>query len=192
MDPANALKYRSVFPYVLMLVVIAIRPQGLFGEDGEPAVTAATNATSTTARPPAMRGYPYLVARLFLGFMVGCASFRSGATTSVFFNLWIIYTIMVVGFYFVFGISGQFAFCRPRSRWSVATRRRRDPSGLDWILAVAFGIFVAGDRVRLRVHRTEGEPVLPRDRDLGIERDHQPRSSRQWNQFTGPVGAEIG
>ena len=31
MDPADALRYRSVFPYILMLVVIAIRPQGLFG-----------------------------------------------------------------------------------------------------------------------------------------------------------------
>jgi len=30
-DPADALHYRSVFPFVLMLVVIAIRPQGLFG-----------------------------------------------------------------------------------------------------------------------------------------------------------------
>ena len=33
-DPANVLKYRSVFPYVLMLVVIAISPQGLFGKTG--------------------------------------------------------------------------------------------------------------------------------------------------------------
>lgn len=31
-DPANVLKYRSVLPYVLMLVVIAIKPQGLFGK----------------------------------------------------------------------------------------------------------------------------------------------------------------
>lgn len=30
-DPADALRYRSVLPFVLMLVVIAIRPQGLFG-----------------------------------------------------------------------------------------------------------------------------------------------------------------
>lgn len=30
----DALKYRSVFPYVLMLVVIAVRPQGLFGRIG--------------------------------------------------------------------------------------------------------------------------------------------------------------
>jgi branched-chain amino acid transport system permease protein len=31
MNPETALRYRSVFPYILMLVVIAIRPQGLFG-----------------------------------------------------------------------------------------------------------------------------------------------------------------
>lgn len=34
-DPADALRYRSVFPFVLMLVVIAIRPQGLFGRAGK-------------------------------------------------------------------------------------------------------------------------------------------------------------
>jgi branched-chain amino acid transport system permease protein len=31
LDPGTALRYRSILPYVLMLVVIAIRPQGLFG-----------------------------------------------------------------------------------------------------------------------------------------------------------------
>jgi branched-chain amino acid transport system permease protein len=31
LDPATALRYRSILPYVLMLIVIAIRPQGLFG-----------------------------------------------------------------------------------------------------------------------------------------------------------------
>jgi branched-chain amino acid transport system permease protein len=31
MNPEDALRYRSVFPYILMLVVIAIRPQGVFG-----------------------------------------------------------------------------------------------------------------------------------------------------------------
>jgi branched-chain amino acid transport system permease protein len=31
MSPEDALRYRSVFPYVLMLIVIALRPQGLFG-----------------------------------------------------------------------------------------------------------------------------------------------------------------
>jgi branched-chain amino acid transport system permease protein len=31
MDPQSALRYASALPYVLMLVVIAVRPQGLFG-----------------------------------------------------------------------------------------------------------------------------------------------------------------
>ena len=31
MNPEDALRYRSVFPYILMLIVIAIRPQGIFG-----------------------------------------------------------------------------------------------------------------------------------------------------------------
>jgi branched-chain amino acid transport system permease protein len=34
-DPADALHYRSIFPFVLMLIVIAIRPQGLFGRAGK-------------------------------------------------------------------------------------------------------------------------------------------------------------
>jgi len=34
-DPVDALRYRSVLPYVLMLVVIAVRPQGLFGRAGK-------------------------------------------------------------------------------------------------------------------------------------------------------------
>jgi branched-chain amino acid transport system permease protein len=34
-NPETALQYRSTLPYVLMLVVIAIRPQGLFGRAGQ-------------------------------------------------------------------------------------------------------------------------------------------------------------
>ena len=33
-DPGDALKYRATLPFVLMLVVIAVRPQGLFGRIG--------------------------------------------------------------------------------------------------------------------------------------------------------------
>lgn len=35
LDPATALRYRSALPYVLMLIVIAVRPQGLFGRAGK-------------------------------------------------------------------------------------------------------------------------------------------------------------
>lgn len=34
-DPAIVLKYRSVFPYLLMLIVIAVKPQGIFGRAGK-------------------------------------------------------------------------------------------------------------------------------------------------------------
>jgi branched-chain amino acid transport system permease protein len=34
-NPEDVVRYRSVFPYVLMLVVIAIRPQGLFGRSSK-------------------------------------------------------------------------------------------------------------------------------------------------------------
>jgi len=34
-DPLVVLKYRSVFPYVLMLIVIAVKPQGIFGRAGK-------------------------------------------------------------------------------------------------------------------------------------------------------------
>jgi branched-subunit amino acid ABC-type transport system permease component len=33
-SPGDALKYRATLPFVLMLVVIAVRPQGLFGRIG--------------------------------------------------------------------------------------------------------------------------------------------------------------
>ena len=34
-DPSIVLKYRSLFPYLLMLIVIAVRPQGIFGRAGK-------------------------------------------------------------------------------------------------------------------------------------------------------------
>lgn len=34
-DPLIVLRYRSVFPYLLMLIVIAVRPQGIFGRAGK-------------------------------------------------------------------------------------------------------------------------------------------------------------
>ena len=87
------------------------------------------------------------------------------------FNLWIYYTIMVVGFYFVFGVSGQFAFSQAAfamvggytSAW--ATRE-----GIDWILAVALrDLRRLRDRVGVRVDGSEGQPLLPRHRHAGAE-----------------------
>ena len=108
-------------------------------------MTAATTPTSTTARPPALRGYPYLWLVVFLGGMVALRFVPQWGNDQTFlFNLWLFYTVMVVGFYFVFGVSGQFAFSQAAfavvggytSAW--ATRQ-----GVDFIVAVAFGMAVA-------------------------------------------------
>jgi ABC-type branched-subunit amino acid transport system ATPase component/ABC-type branched-subunit amino acid transport system permease subunit len=62
-------------------------------------------------RPPAMRGQPYLWLALFL---LGVALFRqygvSGFGDPDLVNTWLFYCVIVVGFYLVFGLSGQFAF----------------------------------------------------------------------------------
>jgi ABC-type branched-subunit amino acid transport system ATPase component/ABC-type branched-subunit amino acid transport system permease subunit len=73
----------------------------------------ATPRTSfrDTPRPPAMRGQPYLWLALFL---VGVALYRqfgvSGFGDADLINTWLYYCVIVVGFYLVFGVSGQFAF----------------------------------------------------------------------------------
>jgi ABC-type branched-subunit amino acid transport system ATPase component/ABC-type branched-subunit amino acid transport system permease subunit len=61
-----------------------------------------------------MRGSPYFTLALVL---VGIALFRqfgpfgaSNVGNSDLYNTWLFYGVIVVGFYFVFGVSGQFAF----------------------------------------------------------------------------------
>jgi branched-chain amino acid transport system permease protein len=102
--------------------------------------------TRLSARPPAMRGQPYAWLLIFLAFVV-LVRFAPGwdPTQLRIFDSWLVYTILVVGFYYVFGVSGQFAFSQAAfamvgaytSAW--ATRQ-----GWDWILAVAFGVLAAG------------------------------------------------
>src|ERR687898_2240147 len=73
-------------------------------------VTPARSARDRP-RPPAMRGQPYLWVGLFL---LGVALFRqfgvSGFGDPDLVNTWLFYCVIVVGFYLVFGVSGQFAF----------------------------------------------------------------------------------
>jgi ABC-type branched-subunit amino acid transport system ATPase component/ABC-type branched-subunit amino acid transport system permease subunit len=61
--------------------------------------------------PPAMRGAPYLSLALFL---LAVALIRQygdfGLGDQDLINTWLFYSVIVVGFYFVFGVSGQFAF----------------------------------------------------------------------------------
>jgi len=111
-------------------------------------LTNVTNGVRTrlSARPPAMRGYPYAWLAIFLAAMI-IFRFIPGLWAPdqlVVWNQWVYFTILTVGFYFVFGVSGQFAFSQAAfamvggytSAW--ATRE-----GVDWMLAVALGIAVA-------------------------------------------------
>ena len=147
-----------------------------------------------TPRPPAVRGYPYAWLVIFLGFMVLLRFAPNlSAAQALVFNTWLIYTIMTVGFYFVFGVSGQFAFSQAAfamvgaytSSW--ATRE-----GTDWLLAVAFGVAVACLIAFLSAFVARKSNLfflaiatlaLSEIIDVVIS---------QWNQFTGQIGAEIG
>jgi ABC-type branched-subunit amino acid transport system ATPase component/ABC-type branched-subunit amino acid transport system permease subunit len=62
-------------------------------------------------KPPIYRGIPYIRVVLILGAILLYRSTRTdGRAQENIFNDWMLYSIVVVGFYFVFGISGQFAF----------------------------------------------------------------------------------
>jgi branched-chain amino acid transport system permease protein len=84
--------------------------------DTAPAATATPVAASArsprrTARPPAMRGSPYIWLAVFL---VAVALLRQygdfGLADKDLINTWLFESALVVGFYFIFGVSGQFAF----------------------------------------------------------------------------------
>lgn len=158
-------------------------------------VTKAAGAMRTrlAARPPAMRGYPYAWLAIFLGFMVLLRFTPNWGNDQVLvFNQWIYFTILTVGFYFVFGVSGQFAFSQAAfamvggytSAW--ATRE-----GVDWILAVAFGILVSGviafafAWVARKANLFFLAIATLALSELILE------VIREWKEFTGQIGAEV-
>jgi branched-chain amino acid transport system permease protein len=62
-------------------------------------------------RPPIYRGLPYIRILLVFVTMFLYRSVRtSGRAQEALFNDWLTYAIVVLGFYFVFGLAGQFAF----------------------------------------------------------------------------------
>src|SRR5436309_6678087 len=62
-------------------------------------------------KPPIYRGMPYVTIALFLIGLVVYRNWRThGLAQEQLFNLWLLYAFVVLGFYFVFGIAGQFAF----------------------------------------------------------------------------------
>lgn len=62
-------------------------------------------------KPPIYRGIPYIRIVLILGAILVYRMTRTeGRAQENIFNDWMLYSLVVVGFYWVFGISGQFAF----------------------------------------------------------------------------------
>jgi branched-chain amino acid transport system ATP-binding protein len=73
--------------------------------------SAATDGILARVKPPIYRGLPYIRVILILGLILLYRTTRTdGRAQENIFNDWMLYSILVIGFYFVFGISGQFAF----------------------------------------------------------------------------------
>ena len=96
-----------------------------------------------------MRGTPYLWLALFLlaiGMIRQFASFGLGDADLI--NRWLFYSVLVVGFYFVFGVSGQFAFSQAAfaavGGYTSAWVTRTEPFGTDtfW-MGLILGVLVA-------------------------------------------------
>lgn len=145
------------------------------------------------ARPPAMRGYPYVWLVVFLGFMAALRFVPAWANDQNFLiNLWLIYTVMTVGFYLVFGLSGQFAFSQAAfamvGGYASAWATRQD---MNFIVAVAFGIAAAAliAFVFAWVARRANLFFLAIATLALSEIINQVIT--QWNQFTGADGAEL-
>ena len=147
-----------------------------------------------SARPPAMRGYPYAWLAIFVLGMIAFRFVPNWANApAIVINQWLYMTILVVGFYFVFGVSGQFAFSQAAfamvggytSAW--ATRE-----GVDWILAVALGVaaacFIAF--VFAFVARKANLFFLA-IATLALS-ELITEVIKQWKEFSGAEGAEIG
>jgi ABC-type branched-subunit amino acid transport system ATPase component/ABC-type branched-subunit amino acid transport system permease subunit len=155
----------------------------------------ATSAVRTrlSARPPAMRGFPYPWLAIFIAFMIALRFVPAWTNEqTVNFNQWIYLSILVVGFYFVFGVSGQFAFSQAAfamvggytSAW--ATRE-----GLDWILAVALGVLVAGIIAFVFAYIARKANLFFLAIATLALSELILEVIREWQEFTGQIGGEV-
>jgi branched-chain amino acid transport system permease protein len=76
-----------------------------------PAVSNPRSSMWDRVKPPIYRGIPYIRIALVVVAMILYRNLRtSGRSQEAIFNDWLLYAIVVLGFYFVFGLAGQFAF----------------------------------------------------------------------------------
>ncbi len=149
--------------------------------------------TRLDARPPAMRGNPYASLAIFVLVMIALRFVPDWSSSqALVFNTWIVYTIMVVGFYFVFGVSGQFAFSQAAfamvggytSAW--ATRE-----GAGFLAAVALGAVAAAViAFAFAWVARKANLFFLAIATLALS-EIIAEVIREWEQFTGQVGAEV-
>ena len=72
-----------------------------------------TETSGRTVGPPSFRKHHYLTLAIFtLAVGILIPMIVSGVATQHRINLWLCYSIAAVGFYWVFGLGGRFAFCQ--------------------------------------------------------------------------------
>ncbi len=159
-----------------------------------PAAPPAPPGAPRTHRPPAMRGSPYAYFGLFL---LGVVLYRqfvvSGLAGQDTFNTRLFYAVVVTGFYFVFGISGQFAFSQAVfaavGGYSSAWMTREAPLGVNsfWLGLVFAGVVSAVLAIGFAFLMRKASHFYFAIATLGLSAIVL-EVLRQWTDFTGAVG----
>jgi ABC-type branched-subunit amino acid transport system ATPase component/ABC-type branched-subunit amino acid transport system permease subunit len=141
-----------------------------------------------------MRGAPYLYFGLFLLAVVLYRQFAvSGLADQNLFNMWLFYAVVVTGFYFVFGISGQFAFSQAAfaavGGYSSAWATREAAFGVDtfWIGLIFGGVVTAVLALGFALLMRKASHFYFAIATLGLSAIVL-EVLRRWTDFTGAVG----
>jgi ABC-type branched-subunit amino acid transport system ATPase component/ABC-type branched-subunit amino acid transport system permease subunit len=157
-------------------------------------VDAAPRSRTATPRPPAMRGAPYLTLALFLLAVAALRQFGNlGLGDSDLVNTWLFYSVLVIGFYFVFGVSGQFAFSQAAfaavGGYTSAWATREEVLGTDtfWVgllIAIVVACVIAFLFAFLMRRASEFYLAIA---TLGLS-EIILEVLRRWTDFTGSAG----
>jgi ABC-type branched-subunit amino acid transport system ATPase component/ABC-type branched-subunit amino acid transport system permease subunit len=141
-----------------------------------------------------MRRAPYLYFGLFLLAVVLYRQFAvSGLADQNLFNTWLFYAVVVTGFYFVFGISGQFAFSQAAfaavGGYSSAWATREAAFGVDtfWIGLIFGGVVTAVLALGFALLMRKASHFYFAIATLGLSAIVL-EVLRRWTDFTGAVG----
>jgi ABC-type branched-subunit amino acid transport system ATPase component/ABC-type branched-subunit amino acid transport system permease subunit len=155
---------------------------------------APGRSRATEARPPAMRGAPYLSLAIFL---VTVALLRQygdfGLGDADLVNTWLFYSVIVLGFYFVFGVSGQFAFSQAAfaavggytSAW--ATREEVFGTNTFWVGLITGVVVACVIAVVFAYFMRRASEFYLAIATLGLS-EIILEILRRWTDFTGAAG----